>query len=255
VLEQPRILSAFDRDAIHLGFGLWVARMAWQMRVDASTIHEILAGKQPGEEKAAGTPPAEEGDAPTSSAPIIEAPKPLPAISEEDQRPAEERTSLQEPSVSDGSGGMQDGLPVHPATHPPAGKSTKARAFVAPPGEDHERTAKREDVAALNDREPWLTPDEAAARLHMPVVNLRIFSSELDIEWSQPRPIGAPTPTPSPPAEIPRTLMQKVTTMHRLHPTWTATLIADALGAPRNTVSSYLATARKVVREERARAA
>lgn len=109
--------------------------------------------------------------------------------------------------------------------------------------EDAERTTKRDAIAALHDAEPWLTPDEAAARLLIPVVNLRIFSGELEIEWSQPRETS-PIPAPS---EQPQMLSvrSKVFAMHRHHPNWTAKIIADSLGAKVSTVSVYLAEARQ----------
>lgn len=51
--------------------------------------------------------------------------------------------------------------------------------FVPPDNEMAETTAKRVEVDALHRAEPWLSPDEAAARLLIPVVNLRIFTVEL----------------------------------------------------------------------------
>lgn len=206
-------------------------------------------------------PPREDGRAEGSEL-TTEAPTPLPDADER-HRPAEAKTSDQEPSVSDGSAGMQDRCESIPAPSSPAmapkseegrttGKPTRAKAFVAPPGEHQERTAKRLEVADLHDREPWLSPDDAAQRLFIPVVNLRIFSQELDITWSHPRPAAVPAEGAH--VEIPRTVQQKVTAMHRMHPTWTAPLIAKEIGAPLTTVSTYLSVARRIVANE-ARAA
>jgi hypothetical protein len=280
VLEQPRKLTALDRDTIHLGFGMWLARMAWQMRVDAETIRAILAGHEPASD-AAPRPAPSEDVAPTSPSTNPEAKATTGNAANSSasaEREPEDGTSEgtagrvsqvggAEPRASAATSDLMDATSPggeQPGTHSPAmapkseegrttGKSTRAKAFVAPPGEDHERTVKREEVAALNEAEPWLSPDEAAARLRMPVVNLRIFSTELEITWSHPRrQAAAPAPAP---VEVPRTVQQKVTAMHRMHPTWTARLIAQAIGAPLATVSSYLTVARRTVAEEQARAA
>lgn len=106
-----------------------------------------------------------------------------------------------------------------------AGKSTRAKAFVAPAHEHAERTSKRNDVAALHDAEPWLSPDDAAGRLMIPVVNLRIFSSELEIEWSQPK----PAPVEDEPTERRKGLQHEVKLLHEEHPEWPAGKIADEL--------------------------
>jgi hypothetical protein len=141
------------------------------------------------------------------------------------------------------SSAINSGLDDEPDNGSPApGKSTSSKGFVAPRGEQIETTQRREAVAALHHQEPWLSPDEASIRLLMPVVNLRIFSQELDIAWSQPRPaVQAPAP-----GGAPKTLRDKVRAVHRMHPTWTARLIADHLGAPAASVSTYLAEARRV---------
>lgn len=93
-------------------------------------VYEQFSGEA-ASEKAVAVPPAEEVIAPSSSAPITEAPKPLPD-DDEVHRPAEAKTSDQEPSVSDGSGGAHDGLPVRPATQSTPDKSGEAVASPAP---------------------------------------------------------------------------------------------------------------------------
>ena len=74
--------------------------------------------------------------------------------------------------------------------------------------------------------------------------NLRIFSTELDIEWSLQKPLTAIAPVALASAELP-TLRQRVRAMHAMHPMWTARLIANELGAPFASVSTYLAEARR----------
>ena len=143
--------------------------------------------------------------------------------------------------MSDGSGGAHDGLPVRPATNSKSGKSTTAKAFVAPPGEHQERTAKRIEVAKLHDAEPWLTPDEAAQRLFIPVVNLRIFSQELEIEWSQKRKAAPARPT----NEKTPSLLARVRKMHEQHPQWPAHIIANRLGGSVPTINRYLTAIRE----------
>lgn len=128
--------------------------------------------------------------------------------------------------------GDQDGDHVHPslAKYPakPAKASPAAPAFVVPKGEPAETTAKRGEVAALNEREPWLAPHEAASRLQIPVVNLRIFSSELGITWAQPRQQQEPKSPIL--AEKAPAISQRVAALRRMHPTWTPALIAAELG-------------------------
>jgi hypothetical protein len=138
--------------------------------------------------------------------------------------------------------GDKDGDYVHPSPNKypakPAEASPTAPVFVAPKGELAETTAKRGEVAALNGIEPWLLPHEAAARLQIPLVNLRIFSSELGIVWAQPRP--EPEPKPSVPAEKSPTISQRVAALRRMHPTWTPTLIATELGIRASDVRAVL---------------
>jgi hypothetical protein len=133
----------------------------------------------------------------------------------------------------------EEGEPSVPATAPePPLRAPTAPVFVAPKGELAETTAKRGEVAALNGIEPWLPPHEAAARLQIPLVNLRIFSSELGIIWAQPRP--EPEPKPSVPAEKSPTISQRVAALRRMHPTWTPTLIATELGIRASDVRAVL---------------
>jgi hypothetical protein len=275
MLDHPTDLTLWERDKIKLDFALFVAKRARRFHADPAQIIGVISGRlsediahlfslEGATEKAAGTPPAG-GSRPDSPASITEAPKPLPADTDEARRPAEAKTSDQEPSVSDGSGGMQDGLPVHPATLSPAGKpvgpsgstaplhcaasrpgAPATRAFVIPENEESERTAKRVEIAALHDAEPWLSPEVAAARVLIPVVNLRIFSQELDIEWSKPRALSS-IAAPAISSDR-RTLREKVSSMHAMHPTWTARLIANELGAPFSSVSTYLGEVRRQAR-------
>jgi DNA-directed RNA polymerase specialized sigma24 family protein len=120
----------------------------------------------------------------------------------------------------------------------------EVEAFVPPRGEMAERTEKRREVAVLHRREPWLSPEAAATRLAIPVVNLRIFSQELEIAWSQPRP--SVEPAPALPEAAPKTLREKVRAIYAMHPTWTPRLIADQLGANVDSVTTYLSEARKL---------
>lgn len=60
------------------------------------------------------------------------------------------------------------------------------------------------------------------------------------------------TATGSTAAEKRRSLRDRVIAMHRMHPTWTARLIANELGAPLSSVSVYLAGARRIVAGEKA---
>lgn len=112
-------------------------------------------------------------------------------------------------------------------------------------GEYQETANKRNEVAELHAAEPWLTPDEAAAVLQMPLNNLRMFTLQLDIEWGrQPRPAEPPKKTP--PTSGP-TLAERVKAQHKLHPTWTARMIAKELGEKETSVSTLLAVARREV--------
>jgi DNA primase len=117
------------------------------------------------------------------------------------------------------------------------------------PGEHTETANKRNEVHDLHASEPWLTPDEAAATLQMPLNNLRIFTQQLDIEWGQqPRP-PAPASKAMQPTAGP-TLADRVKAQHQLHPTWTARMIAQALGEKETSVSTLLAIARKATRAQ-----
>lgn len=116
-------------------------------------------------------------------------------------------------------------------------------------GEYQETANKRNEVANLHASEPWLTPDEAAATLQMPLNNLRIFTQQFDIEWGQlPRP-PAPASKVMQPTAGP-TLADRVKAQHQLHPTWTARMIAQHLGEKETSVSTILAIARKETRAQ-----
>lgn len=103
--------------------------------------------------------------------------------------------------------------------------------------DDNPDHSRRNQVARLHGSEPGLTPREAELRLGMSPMSLRSFSGELGIEWAAPADTSV--------AVEPRTLRDKVAAMHRVHPTWTARMIANALGAPYSSVSVYLVAARK----------
>lgn len=111
-------------------------------------------------------------------------------------------------------------------------------------GEEVERTQKRKQVAQLNARHPELTPEEAAARLLMPLITLRTFTAELGIEWSAARRAEPPAPTERRPTKT-----ERIRLMHEAHPTWTARMIANELGEKETTVSTLLAVIRRAERE------
>ncbi len=113
--------------------------------------------------------------------------------------------------------------------------------------EEAYRAERLARVSALHAAKPWLSPAEAASELLMPVGNLVMFSGDLDILWGQ---VARPAaPVASAPA-LAGSLKDKVRMVHRMHPTWTATLVAREIGANVGTVGIYLAQ----VREELAKA-
>lgn len=134
-----------------------------------------------------------------------------------------------------------------PAVERPPTIIPEPEAFVPPPGEDSERSQKRRQVAALHKRHPSFSPEDAAARLLIPLVNLRIFSGELGIAWGQPMEVvGISEGRPQPQL---LTLRAKVAAIHRQHPTWTAQMITDHLGANYNSVNAYLTDLRGEARD------
>lgn len=127
----------------------------------------------------------------------------------------------------------------------PALNTRKAAAPRVVAGETQETTNRRGDVAGLNAKHPELTPDDAAARLQMPIANLRIFTKELGIEWAAERPLETTQPVAVRP-----TKSERIRLVHEAHPTWTARMIANELGEKENTVSTLLAAIRREVRAE-----
>ena len=84
----------------------------------------------------------------------------------------------------------------------------------------------------------------------IPVANLRIFTVELGIEWSQPRPESQPAAQS--PADEPRTLRDRVAALHRMHPAWGAGMVSKELGCAYGSASTYLAELRRLDRERQA---
>jgi len=217
----------------------------------------------------------------TSPATIPEAPTPLPEGGGQraptvETWPAEAKTSEQD-ALSSASGETQDRCEsvspsnsrvIHVTIAPktsaekpgseaavddadaaPAGEAPAPDASPAPrkrkvDGEEVERTQKRKQVAQLNARHPELTPEEAAARLLMPLITLRTFTAELGIEWSAARRADPPAPTERRPTKT-----ERIRLMHEAHPTWTARMIANELGEKETTVSTLLAGIRRAERE------
>jgi hypothetical protein len=272
MLDQPTDLTLWERDKIKLDFALFVAKRARRFHANPAQIIDVISRRvsddiahlfspEAATEKAAGTPPAggSRPDSPASISP--EPPNTDPSDALSSVAAAREDADATAP-VDEGEGRL--GLKVLPDSSPegkpvgPSGSTAplhcaasrngapSTRAFVIPENEENERTAKRVEIAALHDAEPWLSPEVAAARVLIPVVNLRIFSQELDIEWSKPRAlpsIAAPVVSSDR-----RTLREKVGSMHAMHPTWTARLIANELGAPVSSVSTYLGEVRRQAR-------
>lgn len=132
------ILPSHDADTIALDFGVFVAKRAQRYRTSQAAIiaalMPVIAPSQPGDASRSHAPAADTPDLPAgvkvdgevvpsaspSAEPIPEAPKPLPAASvvPDDARPAEAKTSAED-ALSSASGGVQGGLPAHPATPSP----------------------------------------------------------------------------------------------------------------------------------------
>lgn len=124
--------------------------------------------------------------------------------------------------------------------------------------EDRKRFDDR--LTALHRAEPTLTRPDLAKRLGSTNsrVSYRVQKLGLDVphslrgdtppkaEPSSPPPKPTPqTPVAPPPVRTSGTLTERVKLMHRQHPSWTARMIANELGAPVNSVQTLLATARK----------
>lgn len=96
----------------------------------------------------------------------------------------------------------------------------------------------KKKVAALHAEHPEYTVAEAANALGCLIRSVRACSELIGIEWQAARPRQKHEPG-SP------TLWDKVVVMHRMHPTWTAAMIAKELGASHDSVRTYLRGARK----------
>lgn len=113
-----------------------------------------------------------------------------------------------------------------------------------------------ERLIALHTAEPTLTRPELARRLGVTVgkVNYRVERLSLDVPHSRRTDDEPFTPEVIPPANPqkpvapppPRTgtLTDRVRALHEQHPTWTARMIANELGANVNSVSTLLAQVR-----------
>lgn len=158
-------------------------------------------------------------------------------------------TNTETPAPAPGSEAAVDDADAGPAGEAPAPDASPApvRRKPAPRGaadERNETANKRAEVARLNAKHPELTPEEAAARLLMPLITLRTFTAELGIEWSAARRADPPAPTERRPTKL-----ERIRLMHEAHPTWTARMIANELGEKETTVSTLLAGIRRAERE------
>lgn len=132
-------------------------------------------------------------------------------------------------------------------------KPVAARTIETPPAvkfeprtEPGETAARRREVVALHTAEPTLTANDAAARLAMPFINLRIFTAELGIAWAVEPSNAAGKGEASAPS---LTVRERVHALHRMHPNWGAGLVSKELGCAYGTASTYLAEARRFARE------
>lgn len=113
-----------------------------------------------------------------------------------------------------------------------------------------------ERLIALHTAEPTLTRPELARRLGVTVgkVNYRVERLSLDVPHSRRTDDEPFTPEVIPPANPQKpvappppptgTLTDRVRALHEQHPTWTARMIANELGANVNNVSTLLAQVR-----------
>lgn len=125
------------------------------------------------------------------------------------------------------------------SAHSPDPAPEPAPAVERPPTVKSEAPAIniKDRIKALNKSEPHLDCYAAAERLGVSPGSIRSFSAEMNLRWEAPRPLSSVEFHEQPQM---LTLRSKVAAIHRQHPTWTARMITDHLGANYNSVSGYL---------------
>lgn len=201
---------------------------------DASRSHapaadtpDLPAGETDGE---AGRPSV---SASPSTDPITEAPKPLPdaSVAPDDARPAEAKTSAED-ALSSASGGVQGGLPAHPATPSPETATT---------GEDRESataTGESPVIPSVGDLGAH-TPGGEDEVAHASVDNSENDAADEGGQRADAVALGSAVESGAPRSARPMTKGELVRACYAAHPDWPASKISAETGVLRNSVTAF----------------
>lgn len=244
------ILPSHDADTAQLRFGVFIAELALEYRTSQAAIiaalMPLITPSQPGDTSRSHAPAADTPDLPAgvkadgvplapSAEPIPEAPKPLLAASvvPDDARPAEAKTSAED-ALSSASGGVQGGLPAHPATPSPetADKAGDEVDHVAMDAADHGQDGTGNDAANRN-------PGGENEVAHPSVDNSENDAADEGGQRADAVALGSAVESGAPRSARPMTKGELVRACYAAHPDWPDSKISAETGVLRNSVTAF----------------